>query len=71
MSMFCDMVYVKQGQFAPVKGNYSEEFKTLIMDMLRQEPESRPSAVDLCNTRLPQVAQSSSFNRLIASNQCD
>ena len=50
----CD---VEQGQFAPVKGNYSEEFKSLIMDMLQQHPEDRPSASDLCNVRLPQVRE--------------
>jgi len=45
-----------QGQFAPVKGNYSEEFKSLVMDMLQRDPDSRPSAADLCQQRLPLVS---------------
>jgi len=42
--------------FAPVKGNYSEEFKSLVMDMLQRDPDSRPSAADLCQLRLPSVS---------------
>jgi len=39
-----------------VKGNYSEEFKSLVMDMLQRDPESRPSAADLCLFKLPPVS---------------
>jgi len=42
--------------FAPVKGNYSEEFKSLVMDMLQRDPDSRPSATDLCQVKLPPVS---------------
>jgi len=51
-----DACVVLQGQFAPVKGNYSEEFKSLIMDMLQRDPDCRPSAADLCQSRLPPVS---------------
>ncbi|KAL3886394.1 hypothetical protein ACJMK2_026392 [Sinanodonta woodiana] len=44
---------IMKGQFAPVKGNYSQEFKDLIMDMLKQNPDERPSATELLYTRLP------------------
>jgi len=44
--------------FAPVKGNYSEEFKSLVMDMLQRDPDSRPSAADLCQIKLPPVSVS-------------
>jgi len=44
--------------FAPVKGNYSEEFKSLVMEMLQRDPDSRPSAADLCQLRLPAVSDS-------------
>ena len=49
---------VVQGMFAPVKGNYSEEFKSLVMDMLQRDPDSRPSAADLCQIKLPPVSVS-------------
>ena len=44
-----------QGQFAPVKGSYSPEFRDLIMDMLQKEPEGRPSANEIMYQRLPLV----------------
>eukprot|EP00105_Crassostrea_gigas_P014526 XP_011431214.1 PREDICTED: uncharacterized protein LOC105330955 isoform X4 [Crassostrea gigas] len=46
---------IMKGQFAPVKGNYSEEFKSLIMDMLKQDPDERPSANEIMYTRLPEL----------------
>lgn len=45
-----------QGQFAPVKGNYSQELKDLIMDMLKQDPDLRPSACEILNIRIPEVS---------------
>ncbi|XP_064645013.1 serine/threonine-protein kinase Nek8-like isoform X3 [Lineus longissimus] len=45
---------IMKGQFAPVKGNYSEDFKNLIKDMLEHEPEYRPSANELMYRRLPE-----------------
>ncbi len=47
-----------QGQFAPVKGSYSQEFKHIIRDMLQREPEYRPSASELWHNRLPEVRES-------------
>lgn len=44
-----------QGHFAPIKGDYSQEFKNLIIDLLQREPEYRPSASDIWNNRLPEV----------------
>ncbi|XP_072021077.1 LOW QUALITY PROTEIN: uncharacterized protein [Amphiura filiformis] len=44
---------IMKGQFTPVKGNYSQEFKTLVQDMLQREPEYRPSAKELLFARLP------------------
>ncbi|XP_060073259.1 uncharacterized protein LOC132553034 [Ylistrum balloti] len=49
---------IMKGQFAPVKDNYSSGFKEVIMDMLRQDPEHRPSAHELMYTRLPQLMNS-------------
>ncbi|XP_053387860.1 uncharacterized protein LOC123541853 [Mercenaria mercenaria] len=46
---------IMKGQFAPVKGNYSQEFKDLIMLMLSQDPEIRPSAHDLLYTHIPKL----------------
>nr|XP_022295350.1 serine/threonine-protein kinase Nek9-like isoform X1 [Crassostrea virginica] len=46
---------IMKGQFAPVKGNYSEEFKSLIMDMLKQDPDERPSANEIMYTRLREL----------------
>lgn len=46
---------IMKGQFAPVKGNYSPEFKDLIMLMLSQDPEKRPSAQDLLYTHIPKL----------------
>ncbi|CAC5359325.1 Serine/threonine-protein kinase nekl-2,Probable serine/threonine-protein kinase nek3,Serine/threonine-protein kinase Nek1,Serine/threonine-protein kinase Nek6,Serine/threonine-protein kinase Nek7,Serine/threonine-protein kinase Nek8,Serine/threonine-protein kinase Nek11,Serine/threonine-protein kinase Nek3,Serine/threonine-protein kinase Nek4,Serine/threonine-protein kinase Nek9,Serine/threonine-protein kinase Nek5 [Mytilus coruscus] len=47
----------KAGQFAPVKGNYSQELKDLIMDMLKQDPDLRPSACEILNIRIPELMQ--------------
>eukprot|EP00118_Oscarella_pearsei_P007211 m.34505 g.34505 ORF g.34505 m.34505 type:complete len:1380 (+) comp31989_c0_seq3:167-4306(+) len=44
---------IMKGQFAPVKSSYSESFRRLIQDMLQRNPEARPSAQALVNTRLP------------------
>ncbi|XP_038046761.1 serine/threonine-protein kinase Nek8-like [Patiria miniata] len=44
---------IMKGQFTPVKGNYSIEFKTLVQDLLQREPEYRPSANELVVARLP------------------
>ncbi|KAK7492848.1 hypothetical protein BaRGS_00015986, partial [Batillaria attramentaria] len=46
---------IMKGQFAPVKENYSTEFRDLVCDMLQRDPDLRPSANDIMYTRLPQL----------------
>ncbi|XP_052802250.1 serine/threonine-protein kinase Nek9-like [Mya arenaria] len=46
---------IMKGQFAPVKGNYSQDFKDLVMLMLSQDPAVRPSAHDLLYTHIPKL----------------
>ena len=50
------MLLVFQGQFAPVKGNYSAEFRDLVSDMLQRDPDLRPSANDIMYHRLSPVS---------------
>ena len=61
-------VYYLQGQFAPVKGNYSQEFKDLIMKMLNQDPAERPSAHQLMYIDLPTVCYSYTIFAFILSH---
>ncbi|XP_064645012.1 serine/threonine-protein kinase Nek8-like isoform X2 [Lineus longissimus] len=56
---------IMKGQFAPVKGNYSEDFKNLIKDMLEHEPEYRPSANELMYRRLPEKMSTAPQQRKI------
>ncbi|XP_064645738.1 uncharacterized protein LOC135499037 [Lineus longissimus] len=56
---------IMKGQFAPVKGNYSEDFKNLIKDMLEREPEYRPSANELMYRRLPEKMSTTPQQRKI------
>ncbi|XP_071479348.1 uncharacterized protein [Diadema antillarum] len=44
---------IMKGQFTPVTGNYSQEFKALVQDMLQREPEYRPSANVLFFNQVP------------------
>ncbi|CAD5119050.1 DgyrCDS7699 [Dimorphilus gyrociliatus] len=46
---------IMKGKFEPVKGSYSNEFKTLISDMLQKEPEFRPTALELHKKRVPEL----------------
>ena len=50
-------IFLPQSQFAPVKGDFSTDFKNLIQDMLQREPEYRPSAAELWHGRLPDVRE--------------
>ena len=50
------MVLFFQGQFAPIKGNYSTEFRNLVSDMLQRDPDLRPSANDIMYHRLSPVS---------------
>ncbi len=42
-----------QAAFPPIKGNYSEGFKTLVEHMLMKDPQARPSSYDLYTLRVP------------------
>jgi len=45
-----------QGQFAPIKGNYSPGFRQLVRDLLQRDPEFRPTAAEvgeICDPVLP------------------
>uniref|UniRef100_A0A914WAL0 non-specific serine/threonine protein kinase n=1 Tax=Plectus sambesii TaxID=2011161 RepID=A0A914WAL0_9BILA len=46
---------IMKGQYDQVRGNYSAEFKILIRDILRKEPELRPSARQILHERLPDM----------------
>ncbi|XP_013390784.1 uncharacterized protein LOC106159131 [Lingula anatina] len=48
---------IMKGQFAPVKGNYSPEFKAVIRDMLEKEPQYRPSAYELMYKKIPPLME--------------
>ncbi|XP_071825732.1 uncharacterized protein [Apostichopus japonicus] len=48
---------IMKGHFTPVKGNYTQEFKLLVQDMLQREPEYRPSANELLFARLPVMVE--------------
>ena len=39
--------------FPPIKGNFSEGFRELVTDMLRKDPQARPSAYELYTLRVP------------------
>ncbi|XP_028402383.1 uncharacterized protein LOC114525324 [Dendronephthya gigantea] len=38
---------IVKGQFAPIRGNYSQDFKALVRDCLQIEPQYRPDASEL------------------------
>ncbi|XP_041458233.1 uncharacterized protein LOC121410305 isoform X1 [Lytechinus variegatus] len=48
---------IMKGQFTPVKGNFSQEFKSLVQDMLQREPEYRPSANALHFNHIPMLME--------------
>lgn len=52
LSLFLFVLFWRQGHFTPVRGNYTQEFKLLVQDMLQREPEYRPSANELLFARL-------------------
>uniref|UniRef100_A0A2C9JNN1 non-specific serine/threonine protein kinase n=1 Tax=Biomphalaria glabrata TaxID=6526 RepID=A0A2C9JNN1_BIOGL len=46
---------IMKGQFAPLKGNYSEEFKELVLAMLKKNPDERPEAQAIMYNILPKL----------------
>ena len=43
------------GQFAPIRGPYSPEFKQIVRDLLQKDPEFRPTAADILLKRMPDL----------------
>ncbi|XP_048580556.1 uncharacterized protein LOC5518663 isoform X2 [Nematostella vectensis] len=48
---------IMKGQFAPIRGNYSAEFRTLVRDILQNDPEKRPSVSELLHERVPKLLE--------------
>ncbi|GAB6032380.1 hypothetical protein CHUAL_011021 [Chamberlinius hualienensis] len=46
---------ITKGHFAPIDGDYSQDFRELIRDMLHQEPTFRPSSKEIIENKLPKV----------------
>lgn len=46
---------IMKGQFAPIRGNYSPEFRLLVMDILQKDPDLRPDVDELLHERIPQL----------------
>ncbi|XP_059148769.1 uncharacterized protein LOC131935999 [Physella acuta] len=46
---------IMKGSFPPLKGNFSDEFKDMVTDMLKKNPDERPEAQDIMYTILPQL----------------
>lgn len=56
------LLFIIQGQFAPVKGNYSATFKLLIRDLLQRDPDLRPTAAEILHRKLPPVSKAIAIN---------
>ena len=46
---------IMSGQFAPIRGPYSPEFKQIVRDLLQKDPEFRPTAADILLKRMPEL----------------
>ena len=46
---------IMSGQFAPIRGPYSSEFKQIVRDLLQKDPEFRPTASDILLKRMPDL----------------
>jgi NIMA (never in mitosis gene a)-related kinase len=44
---------IMKGQYAPLKGNYSDAFRQLVNDLLMRDPAARPLAEEIFNKKLP------------------
>ncbi|XP_022250142.1 serine/threonine-protein kinase Nek8-like [Limulus polyphemus] len=48
---------IVKGQFAPIRGHYSYDFKQLVRDLLQKHPEYRPTAREVLYDRLPELIE--------------
>ncbi|XP_076372611.1 serine/threonine-protein kinase Nek8-like isoform X2 [Tachypleus tridentatus] len=48
---------IVKGQFAPIRGPYSFDFKQLVRDLLQKHPEYRPTAREVLYDRLPELIE--------------
>ena len=46
---------IMRGQFAPIRGDYSPQFKQLVRDLLQKDPEFRPTASEVLLSKLPEL----------------
>jgi hypothetical protein len=46
---------IVKGQYEQIRGNYSNEFKILVRDLLNKDPEGRPAAHTLLYDRVMPV----------------
>ncbi|XP_029199657.2 uncharacterized protein LOC114964483 isoform X1 [Acropora millepora] len=46
---------IMKGQFAPIRGNYSPEFRLLVADILQKDPDHRPDVDELLHERIPKL----------------
>ncbi|XP_022258858.1 serine/threonine-protein kinase Nek8-like, partial [Limulus polyphemus] len=46
---------IVKGQFAPIRGDYSNYFKQIVKDLLQKDPEYRPTAKVVLHYRLPEL----------------
>lgn len=46
---------IMRGQFAPIRGQYSPQFKQLVRDLLQKDPAYRPTATTVLLERMPEL----------------
>ena len=46
---------IMRGQFAPIRGDYTPQFKQLVRDLLQKDPEFRPTASEVLLSKLPEL----------------
>ena len=42
-------------KFAPIRGDYTPQFKQLVRDLLQKDPEFRPTASEVLLSKLPEL----------------
>ena len=55
---------IMNGQFAPIRGNYSPGFRQLVRDLLQRDPDFRPSAAETLYDRLPVLLNQFRYQKL-------